>query len=163
MTEVIFLHGGIVNKFIGDAVLAVFGLTPGAESDEYTEEVPLEPQVPDAVNAVRCAREMLVALDQFNVWWEAQGQEPVRIGIGLHRGVVVHGNVGSPTRMDHTIIGDAVNTASRVESLTKELAEPVLFTEAVVTAFGGEKLEVRHVDRRVLRGRSQSTDLFTLG
>lgn len=148
MNEVVFRHDGMVDKFIGDAVLAVFGLPP-AEAD-------------DALRAVACAVDMLAALERFNRTRAAKGHAPVRIGIGLHRGRVVHGNIGSPNRMDYTVIGDAVNAASRVEGLTKEFGVPLLLTGDVVDALAAPPPGLRFLESRVLRGRSAETRLYAL-
>ncbi|RME25491.1 MAG: adenylate/guanylate cyclase domain-containing protein [Deltaproteobacteria bacterium] len=137
-------HGGMLDKFIGDAALAVFGVPDGAD---------------DAVRAVRCAQAMLVAAERANARRVAAGGIPLHIGVGLARGPLVHGNIGAPERMEYTVIGDTVNVASRVEGLTKELGEPLLVTESVVEACAGA-VEFEWVATRVLRGRSEPTRLY---
>src|SRR5262245_28408823 len=102
LVEIVDRNGGIVNKFLGDGFLALFG-------------APLDD--PDAPRrAVTAAREMLAAIEQHNI----RSDWPLRIGIGLHLGHVVAGNVGSPRRKEYTVIGDTVNLASRIEGLNKE-------------------------------------------
>ena len=118
MVEVITAHGGTVDKFIGDAVMAVFGSPVGRG-----------PSV-EARQALRCAQEMAAALERLNAAWRAEGLTPLRSGIGLASGEVLVGQIGSPRRLDFTVIGDTVNLASRLESLTRSLQASPLFDGA---------------------------------
>jgi adenylate cyclase len=113
LVEVVDRHNGIVNKFLGDGLLAIFG----APIDD-----PLE-----AANAVAAAREMLMTVAANNVGhsW------PIRLGIGIHVGQAVAGTVGSPRRKEYTVIGDTVNLASRLESLNKEVGSQLIVSDAV--------------------------------
>ncbi len=117
MVEVITAHGGTVDKFIGDAVMAVFGSPVGRGPAR------------EAQAAVRCALAMAGRLEQLNQAWRQQGQDdsfvPLANGVGLASGPVVAGQIGSPQRLEFTVIGDTVNRASRVEGLTRQLAVPV--------------------------------------
>lgn len=117
MVSAIRAHGGVIDKFIGDAVMATFGGL-----------VPLENP---SVAALEAAREMRRRLKALNARWQQAGQAPFDNGIGLHVGEVVLGAIGSEQRKDFTVIGDAVNTASRVESLTKQYGHPLLITGAL--------------------------------
>lgn len=116
MVDEIFKRNGILDKFIGDAIYAVFA-PPLAVEDQ-------------AKRALECALGMLERLEGLNRVRLARGDPPLRIGIGIHTGKLLAGNVGTPVRMEYTHIGDVVNTASRIEGLTKELKEPLLISEA---------------------------------
>ena len=118
LVDIVDRHNGIVNKFLGDGLLAIFG----APIDD-----PLE-----AANAVAAAREMLSAVDASN----AGNAWPIRLGIGIHIGQAVAGTVGSPRRKEYTVIGDTVNLASRLESLNKEVGSELLVSDAVCEAAG---------------------------
>jgi len=128
-------HGGMVNKFLGDGFIALFGALTG--------------RVDHADAALNAGREMLSRLAAVNQQLLARGQEPLAIGIRVHTGRVVVGSIGSPRRMKYTAIGDTVNVASRVESLTKELGVPLLFTaatrSALRTALRAEELPPQRV------------------
>jgi class 3 adenylate cyclase len=119
MVAVIEKHGGVVDKYVGDAIMAIWGL-PEAN-----------PSV-DAQNAVRACLEMRERLVLLNERRKLRGQNPIQIGMGLNSGEVVAGNIGSPSRMEYTVIGDTVNTASRMESLTKEMGTDFLINESTV-------------------------------
>ena len=108
MVECVNHHGGTLHKFIGDAIMAVWG-------DVISEG----PEI-DARNAVRAALEMRKALARLNEKWLSEGRQLFRIGIGLNQGRVLVGNIGAPQRMEFTVIGDTVNAASRIEGMTKE-------------------------------------------
>jgi adenylate cyclase len=129
--------GGEVLKFVGDAVLAVF---PCRRSPAKA-----------AAGAWKAAHKALGALDQL---------APLKMGIALHIGEVLYGNIGGRSRLDFTVIGPAVNEASRVEGLCKSLGMPLLATSAFVAALGS-RAEVRSLGFQTLRGVSRQTELFT--
>ncbi len=110
-------HGGMVNKYLGDGFMAVFG---AGDSQSYHAE-----------NAVAAGRDILRAVEELNRNLTAGGRESLRIGIGIHSGPAIVGSIGSPQRLEFTAIGDTVNIASRVEGLTKTVGKPLLITEAV--------------------------------
>jgi adenylate cyclase len=119
-------QGGMVDKFIGDAIMAVFGAPA--------------PQPDHARRAMQAALAMLEKALEFQAWMEQrfpdQGFKDFQIGIGLHSGEAVVGNIGSPARFEFTAIGDTVNTASRLEGLTKELGWNIVASEAAIRAAG---------------------------
>src|SRR5439155_19078528 len=104
MSQIVKGHDGVVGKFMGDGLLACWGV-PDALDDH-------------AVRAVRAARDMRRALRELNNYRETQGLGPLKIGIGIHTGVVAAGMLGGNLQAEYTVIGDAVNVASRVEGLT---------------------------------------------
>jgi adenylate cyclase len=120
MTAQIFACGGTVEKYIGDAIFAVFGV-PNASAE-------------DAVNALACAEMMLEALEHWNGERVEGGEAPLAIGIGLNYGAAVLGDVGSEHSMSFTVIGDTVNTASRLQGLTRSMGTPLVVGDALVRA-----------------------------
>ena len=140
MVDAIFENGGVLDKFIGDGIMAWFGSKPGGGGDPANH----------AEQAVRCAVAMHEALMKLNRERANLGDAPLRMGVGIHTGEVILGNVGSPRRREYTAIGDTVNVASRIEGLTKQVRTPILVSEttrrsageSVVFSAGGE-LEVK--------------------
>ena len=118
MEGIIFDHGGTLDKFIGDAILATFGLP---ETDPA-----------DATNAYRCARAMLAEVQCWNTERAAAGDRPIGVGIGLHFGPVVVGEIGGPRAMEFAVIGDTVNTASRLQNATRKIASDLVVSDALV-------------------------------
>jgi adenylate cyclase len=140
-------HGGFINKFGGDSLLAVFGAPVPTEDHE--------------VRAVRAAMGVRAALGAFNAREAAAGRMMLRVGIGIHAGEMIAGSVGSPDRMEYTVIGDVVNVAARLQALTKDLGVDVLLSRAVF-----EKVE-EFVPARALvptsvRGRSDPLEVYAL-
>jgi len=119
MVEVVFKYEGTLDKFIGDAVMAVWG-----------NAVP-RPLEEDAQNAVFTALAMKRSLAKLNLVWKSRGIKELAIGIGINHGQAIVGNFGSPQKMDPTVIGDAVNTASRLEGLTKKFHQELLIGETM--------------------------------
>ena len=125
MVNAVTRNGGTVDKFIGDAVMAVFGGL-----------IPLANPAESALNAALAMRAELVKL---NLEWGTHGLAPLDNGIGVHYGEVLQGPIGSAERKEFTVIGDVVNTASRLESATKEMNSPVLVSEALAAALPAER------------------------
>ncbi|MGJ5177118.1 adenylate/guanylate cyclase domain-containing protein [Bradyrhizobium oligotrophicum] len=144
LVEILERHGGIVNKFLGDGFLALFG-APFESRDA-------------ALHAVAAAREMVAAMEQVN----AASSWPLRIGIGLHVGEVVAGSIGSPRRKEYTVIGDTVNFASRLEALNKEFNSHLLISSEVRQAVGdGARDAVFHGEVSV-RGYERRFEVWQL-
>ncbi len=148
MIDIINEHGGIVNKFLGDGFMAVFG-------------APLSNGV-DSQNAILAASAIIAEVNRRS----SAGEIPhTRIGIGLHSGDAVTGNVGSRTRREYTIIGDTVNVASRIESLNKQFASQLLISESVRIAIenGGHTLPDHQVMEPIqVKGRADAVRVFKL-
>jgi adenylate cyclase len=145
LVEILDRHGGIVNKFLGDGFLALFG-------------APLE--APDAVrHAVAAAREMLEANERVN----SETSWPLRIGIGIHVGEVVAGNIGSPRRKEYTVIGDTVNFASRLESLNKQFNSQFLVSSAVRDALGDDGQDAVSLGDVAIKGYDRPMAVWQLG
>jgi len=145
LVEILDRHGGIVNKFLGDGFLALFG-------------APFE--APEAAqHAVAAAREMLAAMDGIN----AASDWPLRIGIGIHFGEVVAGNIGSPRRKEYTVIGDTVNFASRLEALNKDFNSQLLVSSAVRNALGDEGGDAVPLGEVPIRGYDAPMTVWQLG
>jgi adenylate cyclase len=145
LVEIVDRHGGIINKFLGDGFLALFG----APFDD-----------PDAAHrSALAAREMLAAMAI-----ESEGHPwPLRIGIGLHVGDVVAGNVGSPRRKEYTVIGDTVNFAARLEALNKDYGSQFLISDAVHAALGNDAADAVSLGQVEVRGYEQPMTIWKIG
>jgi adenylate cyclase len=132
MVEVITAHGGTVDKFIGDAVMAVFGSPVGRGVEQ------------EAAAAVGCALAMRQRLEQLNVHWRSEGLEQLANGVGLASGAVLAGQIGSPQRLEFTVIGDTVNLASRLEALTRRLDTSVCIDAATARLLAEHPRFVMH-------------------
>jgi adenylate cyclase len=144
LVDAVDRHNGIVNKFLGDGLLAIFG----APIDD-----PLE-----AANAVAAAREMLTSIEASNTGhaW------PIRLGIGIHIGQAVAGTVGSPRRKEYTVIGDTVNLASRLESLNKEVGSQLIVSDTVREAAGDAVGEALPLGPLPVRGYEEPVTVWRL-
>ena len=143
MSEPIVRHGGEILKFIGDGLLAIFPLSqPSACAN--------------LLHAVTEARQAMIALNERN---GETGRAPLNYGIGIHVGDVMYGNIGSQSRLDFTVIGPAVNMASRLETLTKQLGRPVLLSSAFADLVRSD-FELEHVGEHQVRGFSDPIELF---
>jgi class 3 adenylate cyclase len=145
VTEPIAAHNGMINKFIGDAVMAVFA--PQFGSKDHVDD------------AVRAALGMRAKLAELN----ARGGPVIRFGVGIHTGTLVAGNIGTKKRLEYTVIGDTVNVASRIESSNKELGSVILISEAVHSRLSPAlRAEVRgeRCDDVKVKGRAQALVLY---
>ena len=145
MIEAVDRYGGFINKFLGDGFMAVFG-------------APLS-DLAAARHGVAAAREILAEIDRRGL---SDGPWPLKVGIGLHIGAAVTGNVGSPRRKEFTAIGDTVNLASRLEQLTKEYGARLIVSDAVKTALGDESGAAIPLDAVTIKGYAMPVHVWQL-
>lgn len=150
MVEVIFRHGGTLDKFIGDAVMAHWGALGGGSEEDHARK------------AVLAARDMIAVLARMNATWQAAGKAPFQIGVGMHLGEAVAGEIGSPDRTEFGVIGDTVNLASRLEGLTKVFHCDVIFSDEVRRASGIDD-GVLDLGQVRVKGRRNPVRLFAIG
>ena len=148
MVTVIFENGGTLDKFMGDGILAYFG---GHNEDENSAEA-----------AVNCSIAMLNRLAELNTVKSNRGEPEFEVGIGIHSGPAVLGDVGSAERRDYTVIGDTVNLTARIEELTKEKQFPILVSDETRLR-SGEAFRWQRVDQVPIRGREQPVALYFPG
>ena len=147
MTEVIFRHDGMLDKYVGDAIMAVWG-------------APL-PQADHAGRACRAALTMVTHLHSLQGTWEQRGWPELRIGIGINSGPMVVGNMGSVQRLSYTVIGDNVNLGSRLEGLNKLYGTEIIASEGTVRA-ADDTLVTRELDMVRVKGRSLPVRIFEI-
>ncbi|MDH5751904.1 MAG: adenylate/guanylate cyclase domain-containing protein [Deltaproteobacteria bacterium] len=147
MADIVLTERGTIGAFIGDAVMAYFGAP-----------VPLEEQ---ELHACRSALAMQAAMVELNKEWQARGLSEVRMRIGVHAGEVIIGNVGSEQRQDYTIIGDAVNTAARLEGVNKFFGTGIIVSEDVLSVTNGA-FTARELARIVVKGKTRPVAIFEL-
>jgi adenylate cyclase len=147
MVNIITSEGGLVDKFIGDAIMAVWGTPIATDSD--------------AKNAVRACLKMRIALNRLNKSRLDRGKDPLFMGMGLHAGQLISGVVGSAERMEFTVIGNTVNTASRIEGMTKHLGVDLLISEPMKRLICDD-FTVEYAGETVLRGHGEVTKLYSV-
>ncbi len=146
MVDIIMERGGVIDKYIGDAIMAFFG-APVQHSD-------------DGYQSVLAALEMCRGVETFNEAQRAAGRPEFRIGIGVNYGEVTVGNIGTDKKMDYTVIGDMVNLASRLEGLTKYYGEPLLISHSLWEQLG-DRLPTRLIDTVAVKGKKQGVRIYT--
>ena len=145
MVDIISGRGGVVDKYIGDAIMAFYG-APVHHDD-------------DALQAVRSGLEMLDSLEGFNSYQREHGLPEFKIGIGIAYGTVTVGNIGSEKKMDYTVIGDMVNVASRLEGLTKQYGQPLIVSDSAWEAVK-DHLPCRLLDQVAVKGRTHGLGIY---
>ncbi len=146
MVDIIDARGGFVDKYIGDAIMAVFG-APVRHED-------------DALRAVQAGLGMVDALKVFNAEQVERGKPPFNTGIGINYGVVTVGNIGCDKKMNYTVIGDSVNLASRLEGQTKTYHQPILISESAWMKVR-DTLPCRQIDKIAVKGKTIGVRVFT--
>lgn len=145
MVDVVFAHNGILDKYIGDMIMAVFGSVLSSEED--------------ADNAVAVGSKMMVALRELNARRATAGHEPIRIGVGISTGHVVAGNIGSPKRLEYTVIGDRVNLAERLENANKYYGTSVLICQPTMARLK-RAVRLRELDLIRVRGMLTPVSIY---
>ena len=140
VVPVIEQHGGFIDKYIGDSVMALFSDSP--------------------VSAIQAALELKKEVALFNLNWAATGNAPIEIGIGIHTGKLILGTIGHNKRIQTTVISDAVNVASRVEGLTKYYGATTLITTETLSRISDQSIEVRFIDMVKVKGKSKSISIY---
>ncbi len=120
LERAVFDHGGTLDKFLGDGIMATFG-TP-------------EPGTRDAIAAINCAKSMLESIDDWNLERAQNGEPPIRLSVGIHYGQAIVGNIGSPRRLEFAVVGDVVNVCARIEALTRQLDCRLAVSDTMVNA-----------------------------
>jgi adenylate cyclase len=145
MVGIIIKHNGVVDKFIGDAIMAVWGAP--------------EPTDHDVHDAITACMEMRAGLVTYNEKRVAEGKEPILMGAGVHTGDVISGTIGSDERMEYTVIGDAVNTAARIEASTKEFGTDLLVSREVMEVVS-DKFFAHKAGEIKAKGKSNLLELY---
>jgi adenylate cyclase len=154
MVQIVLDHGAVVDKFIGDAIMAVFGV-PIAHTTAAEIQA-------DARNAVDCAIAMGQALAALNQKWQAEGRPTIQMRVGISTGEAVTGSLGGKQRMDYTAIGDSVNIAARLESFDKSIEGGLcrILISDVTYAHVEDRVLVEPIGKVQLKGRQQETQVY---
>ncbi len=145
MIEILFRYNGTLDKTMGDGMMAIFGVPFSTGND--------------ADHAVSTAIDMIRKIQAFNGLREIQGQEPIRIGVGIHTGEVVVGNVGTARRMEYTVIGDTVNTASRLETLNKQFGTSIIISQATRDALK-QDYAIQPLETVPIKGKQNQVQIY---
>jgi adenylate cyclase len=147
MADIILKHNGTIDKYIGDAIMAFWGAP--VKMDDHAEQ------------AVLAGKEMIEALEQVNATLSERGLDmEVKIGIGINTGVATIGEIGSEKKKNYTIVGDTVNLASRLESITKEYKSPLILSEYTYEKIK-EKIVCAQLGNVKVKGREQPLNIYT--
>jgi adenylate cyclase len=147
MADIILKHNGTIDKYIGDAIMAFWGAP--VKSEDHAEQ------------AVLAGKEMLEGLKEVNRTLKERGfSHEIQIGVGINTGMATIGNIGSDRKKNYTIVGDAVNLSSRLESITKEYKTPLLFSEYTYAKIK-DKISCKLIGNVTVKGREQSVDIYT--
>jgi len=145
MSEVVFKHDGTIDKYMGDAIMAFWGAPKRQENH--------------AGLAIRAALEMITELERLNAGWIAENRPPLAMGLGINTGQMKVGNMGSTTRFDYTVMGDAVNLGSRLEGLNKEYGTTLIASAATLAATG-DNVHARFLDLVAVKGKTEPVEVF---
>jgi adenylate cyclase len=145
MVSIINRNGGVVDKFIGDAIMAIWGAPKGSDKDAF--------------NAVKACLEMRQALEGLNANRRSRNEPAIAIGMGLHAGRAISGTIGSDERMEFTVLGNTVNTASRIEASTKAFGTDLLITDDVLSRVG-ESYVIDYAGAAEVKGRSDAIKMY---
>ena len=155
MAEIVLSHDGVINKYIGDSIMAVFGVPIARTTEAEIGE--------DARKAVDCALAMRQALDELNAEWSAEKRPLIGMRVGINTGPLVAGTLGSQSRLEYTVLGDTVNTASRLESFDKSLAEDVscrILVSAATCEYLDDRYAVERVGEVKLKGKEGAVPIY---
>jgi adenylate cyclase len=145
MVSIIRAHNGIVDKYVGDAIMAIWGVPIGGPDDQ--------------LNAVKACIAMRAELANLNELRISRGQSALKIGMGLNTGSVIAGNIGSDEKMEYTVIGDSVNLASRMESMTKEYGTDLLIPKVIQSRLA-DRFIFEQCKSAKVKGKSQAIEIF---
>jgi adenylate cyclase len=148
LSRVIFRYDGTLDKYMGDAIMAFWG-APG------------EPKPDDALQAVRCAHELVATLTRLGRKWRERGIEPFGIGVGINSGEMIVGNMGSTVLFNYTVIGDEVNLGARLEALTRQFDTDVIMSDATFQQLRGQ-VDARDLGEVTVKGRARPVRIYAL-
>lgn len=147
MTEIVFRNNGVLDKYIGDAVMAIYGNINSVDNAD------------DAFRCVKTAIEMQDKMKELRQKWVAEGSVAMQIRIGIHSGEALVGNFGSPLKMDYTVIGDTVNTAARLEGLNKDFGSTVMISQSTYELINNN-IDVRSLGPAPVKGKSEAIHVY---
>ena len=147
MVDILLAHGGTLDKFIGDAVMGFWNAPAGDDAH--------------ALRAVECAIQMIEETARLRAEWEAEGKAAIRIGIGINTGEAVAGNIGSKKVFGYTVIGDAVNLASRLESKNKDYGTEIIISESTLQRIG-DRFDAVYLDDVKVKGKEKAVKIYEI-